>query len=169
MNGQIKKEFKMTAWKSSEIGTIRARRQQVTAFRRPLLVGALAAGVIAIGASTALAASPLGDPPPLPATAGAHSTTANMMSDASMRTMHGSTANMMSDASMRTMHGSTANMMSDARMRTMHGSTANMMSDASMRTMHGSTANMMSDASMRTMHGTTANMMGSSSTGAMGR
>jgi hypothetical protein len=104
-NGQIKKELKMTAWYSSEIGNIGARRQKVTGLRRPLLVGALAAGVIAIGASTALAASPLGMPSPPPSTTGGQGTAASMMSGTSMGTMHGTAASMMSGTSIGTMHG----------------------------------------------------------------
>jgi len=79
----------MTAWYSSEIGTVSARRQKVTAVRRPLLVGALAAGMIAIGASTALAASPLGSPSPGPSTAWGQGMNTSMMSGTSMGTMHG--------------------------------------------------------------------------------
>ena len=51
-NGQIKKEFKMTARYGNEMGTYGARRQKVITLRRPLIIGALAAGVIALGAST---------------------------------------------------------------------------------------------------------------------
>ncbi|HEY5247166.1 MAG TPA: hypothetical protein VIJ15_01765, partial [Dermatophilaceae bacterium] len=84
----------------------------MTALRRPLLVGALAAGMIAIGASTALAASPLGSPPPLPSTMSGQGMSTSMMNGTSMGIMLGTTATMMNGTSMGTMHGTTATMMS---------------------------------------------------------
>ena len=55
---------------SNELGSISARRRKKTAMRRPLLVGALAAGVIALGTSTAMAAGPIASPSPGPSTMG---------------------------------------------------------------------------------------------------
>jgi hypothetical protein len=69
----------MTVRYSSEIDTFGARRQKMTAFRRPLIVGALAAGVIALGASTAVAAGPLGSPSPGPSTVWGQGTSSSMM------------------------------------------------------------------------------------------
>lgn len=144
----MKKELTMTTWYSSEIDTVSARPQKVTALRRPLLVGALAAGMIAIGASTALAASPLGSPSPRPSTAWGQGMSTSMMSGTSMGMMLGTTASMMSGASMGTMHGTTS-----------------MMSGAS-RSMMGSHGTSPPPASST---GTTTGMMGSTSTGAMSR
>src|SRR5664280_2602393 len=94
-NAQIKKEFKMTAGNSNEMGTDGALGQNVTAWSRPLLVGALAAGVIALGASIAVAASPVGSPSSGPSTAWGHGTNTSMMSGTSMGMMLGTTARMM--------------------------------------------------------------------------
>jgi len=60
----------MMARYGKEMGSIGARGQKRTAMRRPLLVGALAAGVVALGAATAVAVGPLGSPSPSPSITG---------------------------------------------------------------------------------------------------
>jgi len=93
----------MTAWYSGEMGTITARGRKVVTLRRPLLAGALAAGVIALGASTAVAASPLGRASSAPAAVWGHGTNTTMMSGTSMGIMLGSSAPMMRCIRMGTM------------------------------------------------------------------
>ena len=53
-----------------EMGSIGARGRKLTAGRRPLVVGVLAAGIVALGGSTALAASAFDSVPPRPVTIG---------------------------------------------------------------------------------------------------
>jgi len=89
----------------NEMGSIGARRQKMTAVRRPLLIGALTAGVIALVASTAVAVGPIGGPSSGPSMM--HGTGANMMSGT------GSGANMMGGT------GAGANMMGGTGARMM--------------------------------------------------
>ena len=88
----------------SEMGTYGARRPKRSTLRRPLIIGALAAGVIALGASTAVAADPLGSPSPGPVAMWGQGTSTGMMDGASMGTMHRTNTGMMDGASMGTMH-----------------------------------------------------------------
>lgn len=108
----------MTARYGNEMGTYVARRRKVITLRRPLIIGALAAGVIALGASTAVAAGPLGRPSPETSAVCGHGASASMMSGSSMATMHRASASMMSGTSMRTMHRTSASMMSGTSMAT---------------------------------------------------
>jgi hypothetical protein len=97
----------MTTRHSSEMGTDGALGQKLTAWSRPLLAGALAAGVIALGASSAVAASPVGSPVSHPSTAWSHSTST------SMGIMLGTTAPMMTICTeMGTMPNARTTMMS---------------------------------------------------------
>ena len=66
----------MMTRKGNQMGSIGARRQK-TAMRRPLLVGALTAGMIAVVASTAVAVGPVERPSSGPSTI--RCTAANMM------------------------------------------------------------------------------------------
>ena len=102
----------MTAWYSGEMGTMSAWGRKVITLRRPLLVGALAAGVIALGASTAMAASPLGSASSAPSAVWGHGTNTTMMSGTSMGIMLGSSAPMMSCIRMGTMSNAGTAMMS---------------------------------------------------------
>ena len=61
----------------NEMGSTGARGKKVAAMRRPLLVGALTAGVIALVASAAVAVGPIGDPSSGPSRMGGSG--ANMM------------------------------------------------------------------------------------------
>lgn len=89
----------MTARYGNEMGTYGARRRKMITLRRPLIIGALAAGVIALGASTAVAAGPLGRPSPEPSAVCGQGASASMMSGTSMGTMHRANASMMSGTS----------------------------------------------------------------------
>jgi len=110
---RITKEFTMATRHSSEMGTDGALGQKLTAWSRPLLAGALAAGVIALGASSAVAASPVGSPVSHPSTAWSHSTSASMMIGTSMGIMLGTTAPMMTICTeMGTMPNARTTMMS---------------------------------------------------------
>lgn len=64
--------------KSNELGAIGATGRKATVVRRPLLVGVLAAGAIALGASTAVAVGPFGDSSG-PSTMRGQGSTADMM------------------------------------------------------------------------------------------
>ena len=78
----------------NEMGSTGARGRKVAAMRRPLLVGALTAGVIALVASAAVAVGPIGDPSSGPSRMGG-SGAVNMMGGSGANMMGGSGANMM--------------------------------------------------------------------------
>jgi hypothetical protein len=123
--GKSKEEFIMMARHGNEMGSIGTRGKRLTAMRRPLLVGALTAGVVALGVSTAVAVGPLGDPSPAPSTSGGQGT--------SMMSGTGTMGDMGSGADMKTHMGSGADMKthmgSGADMKTHMGSGADMMRD----------------------------------------
>jgi hypothetical protein len=156
---RITKEFKMTTGHSTEMGTNGALAQKVTAWSRPLLAGALAAGVIALGASSAVAASPVGSPVSGPSTAWSHSTNASMMSGTSMGIMLGTTAPMMTICTeMGTMPHASPTMMS----RTGTTMTSHTSSATRTRMMSGTSTATPPDTSTGT--GTGTGMMSSTST-----
>lgn len=64
----------MLAQDHSKMCSIGAREQRKTARRRPWLVGALAIGVVTLGASAAVAVGTVGSPPPAPSATGGHGT-----------------------------------------------------------------------------------------------
>jgi hypothetical protein len=76
----------------NETGSIGARSKRMTALRRPLLIGALTAGVITLGVSAAVAVGPLGSPSPEPSTPVGQRT--SMMGGAGMMGEMGSSATM---------------------------------------------------------------------------
>lgn len=102
----------MAVWHRSEMGTIGSLGQKLTTWKRPLLVGTFAAGVIALGASTAMAATPLGSPSPGPSTVWGQHTSTSMMSGTSMGIMLGTSDSMMSGTGMGIMPRACDSMMS---------------------------------------------------------
>ncbi len=71
----------------NEMGSTGARGKKVAAMRRPLLVGALTAGVIALVASAAVAVGPIGDPSSGPSRMGGSGV--NMMGGSGVNMMGG--------------------------------------------------------------------------------
>ena len=90
----------------NEMGSTGARGKKVAAMRRPLLVGALTAGVIALVASAAVAVGPIGDPSSGPSRMGG-SGAANMMGGSGAANMMGGSgaANMMGGSGAANMMG----------------------------------------------------------------
>jgi hypothetical protein len=145
---------------SNEMGMLGARGQKLTALRRPLKVGFLATVVIALGASTASAAVPLGSASPRPWMVQCPGT--SLMSRTHMGIMPDMSSGMMIAESMGIVPGMSSGMIRAVSMgtvpgtRTMTGTSTGAGTSMMTGTSTGAGTSMMTGTTADTTAGTTA-------------